>query len=189
MDDRAIISLLYARTEEALNALSERSGGGLLRMAKQILISSRDAEEAVNDTYLAIWNTIPPADPKSLTSYVYRICRNISLNLRRSRTAGKRSAYEVSLDELSECIPGPSLEDLVDARELGRAIDAFLSKESRMNRIIFLRRYWFGDAVKDIAKSLDMKESAVSVRVNAGVQPWAPAENTIAHPVLTKAGR
>ena len=165
MEDSAIISLLFARAEDALAALNRRFGSGLRRLANQILVSPQDAEEAVNDTYLALWNAIPPAKPEPLAPYVYRICRNISLNLRRSRTAGKRSAYEVSLDELAECIPGPSLEETVDARTLGRAIDAFLSGESRVSRIIFLRRYWFGDAVKDIAKLLDMKESAVSVRL------------------------
>lgn len=165
MDDSAIISLLFARAEEALTALGDRFGAGLQRLADQILGSPRDAEEAVNDTYLALWNAIPPAKPDPLTPYVYRVCRNIALNLRRNRSAGKRSAYEISLDELSECIPGPSMEETVNARVLGRAIDAFLSTQSRISRIIFLRRYWFGDAVKDIARLLDMKDSAVSVRL------------------------
>lgn len=165
MDDRLIISLLYARAEEALKALSERFGAGLMRMARQILTSPQDAEEAVSDTYLALWNAIPPANPDPLTPYVYRVGRNTALKLLRSRSARKRSAYEVSLDELAECIPGPSLEDTVDARALGRAVNAFLSRESRTSRIIFLRRYWFGDAVKDIAYFLNMKESAVSVRL------------------------
>ena len=32
--------------------------------------------------------------------------------------------------------------------------------------MIFLRRYWFGDAVRDIAKALGMTENAVSVRLS-----------------------
>lgn len=165
MDDRSIISLLFARAESALDALARRFGAGLLRMARQILPSPQDAEEAVNDTYLAIWNAIPPASPDPLTPYVYRVGRNVALNRLRRCSARKRSAYEISLDELSEVIPGDSLEDIVDARTLGRAIDAFLCRQNRINRVIFLRRYWFGDAVKDIAHQLGMKESAVSVRL------------------------
>lgn len=165
MDDKSIIALLYARAEEALDALAKRFENGLLRLAKQILTSLQDAEEAVSDTYLAIWNAIPPANPDPLTPYVYRVGRNTALNRLRSRSAQKRSAYEISLDELAETIPGPSLEDTVDARALGRAIDAFLSRQNRTNRVIFLRRYWFGDPVKDIASLLGMKETAVSVRL------------------------
>ena len=165
MDDRSIINLLYARAEEALTALAQRFGPGLLRMATQILTSNQDAEEAVSDTYLALWNSIPPAKPDPLTPYVYRVGRNTALKLLRSISAKKRSAYEVSLDELAEVLPGVSLEEIVDARFLGRAIDDFLSRQSRTTRIIFLRRYWFGDGVKDIAQMLDMTESAVSVRL------------------------
>ena len=165
MDDRSIINLLHARAEEALTALAHRFGPGLLRMATQILTSNQDAEEAVSDTYLALWNSIPPAKPDPLTPYVYRVGRNTALKLLRSRSAKKRSAYEVSLDELAETLPGINLEETVDARFLGRAIDDFLSRQGRTTRIIFLRRYWFGDGVKDIAQMLDMTESAVSVRL------------------------
>lgn len=165
MDDRSIISLLLARGEQALDALAGRFGAGLTRLARQILTSPQDAEEAVNDTYFAIWNAIPPAQPNPLTPYVYRVGRNIALNRLRQRTAQKRSAYEISLDELAQTIPGPSLEDKLDARALGRAIDRFLSRQDRTSRVIFLRRYWFGDAVKDIAARMGMKDSAVSVRL------------------------
>jgi RNA polymerase sigma-70 factor (ECF subfamily) len=88
------------------------------------------------------------------------------MNRLRSNTALKRSAYEVSLDELSGCIAGPDLWETVDARELGRQINAFLATISRENRVIFLRRYWFGDSVKDIAADLQLAENTVSVRLN-----------------------
>ena len=35
-----------------------------------------------------------------------------------------------------------------------------------MSRVIFLRRYWFGDGVKDIAAALNITENAVSVRLH-----------------------
>jgi RNA polymerase sigma-70 factor (ECF subfamily) len=135
-------------------------------MAKNILSSHQDAEECVNDTYLAIWNVIPPKRPEPLAPFVYRTGRNIALNRLRANTALKRSAYEVSLDELSGCIAGPDLWETVDARELGRQINAFLATISRENRVIFLRRYWFGDSVKDIAADLQLSENTVSVRLS-----------------------
>ena len=165
MDDRSIIELLFARAESALDALSQRFGNGLRKLANQILSSPQDAEETVNDTYLALWNAIPPARPSPLPPYVYRVCRNISLNRLRQRTAQKRSAYEVSLDELTELLPASDPETTYNARALGRALDAFLAKQDRISRVIFLRRYWFGDGVNDIARRLGMKESAVSVRL------------------------
>lgn len=163
MEDHEILALLWQRAEGAISALAERFGGILYRTAVNLLGSSRDAEECVNDTYLAVWNAIPPNRPEPLPPYVYRIGRNIALNRLRSNTAQKRSGYELSLEELAGCIPAPCLED---GRALGRAMDAWLDTLNKESRILFLRRYWFGDSVKDIAVSFNMKESAVSVRLS-----------------------
>lgn len=165
MDDKHIIALLWQRAEDVLDALAQKFGQGLLAMARNILPDHRDAEEAVSDTYLAVWNAVPPAKPDPLPPYIYKVGRNTAMNRRRRDAAQKRSGWEVSLDELSGTLSGPSLEAHVEARALGRAIDTFLDTQSQTTRIIFLRRYWFGDSVKAIAKILGMKESAVSVRL------------------------
>ncbi len=167
MEDKKIISLLWQRAEQALTLLAKRFGAGLHRLAMNILGNHSDAEETVNDTYLALWNAIPPEKPDPLTPYVYRVGKNIALKKHRDNTAQKRdSRYDVSLDELSECVAGCSLEDEFDARLLGRAIDRFLGLQTQQNRIIFLRRYWFGDSVKEIAALYAMSPGAISVRLS-----------------------
>lgn len=166
MDDRYIIKLLFDRAEGAIDALEKKYGKGLHRMAMNILSDPQDAEECVNDTYLALWNTIPPNWPEPLSAYAYKIGRNTALKKLRNRTAQKRSAYEVSLDELAACISDASAQEALDARELGRAIDRYLTTLTSENRIIFLRRYWFGDSLKNLAHILGMTENALSVRLN-----------------------
>lgn len=167
MDEKQIIRLLFARAENALELLARRFGPRLLQTALNILRSHRDAEECVNDTYLAVWNSIPPRNPDPLTGYVYKTGRNIALKRLRDDTAQKRnSRYDLSLDELATCIGSATLDEAVSAQELGRAIDRFLDTVSHDSRVIFLRRYWFGDGVKEIAQTLGYSESAVSVRLN-----------------------
>ena len=161
-----ILELLLARSESALDALAKEFGPGLLRLARQILGDPGRAEEAVSDTYLAIWNAIPPLRPEPLAPYVYRTGRNIALKRRRYEAAQRRSALEISLEELSGCLSGPSLEDTVNARALGKALDRWLGTLSRENRVIFLRRYWFGDSIPEISARAGLKENAVSVRLN-----------------------
>lgn len=93
--------------------------------------------------------------------------RNIALTRHRDDHADRRnSQYDLSLEELSACIAGPGLDEQLDARQLGRAIDKFLDTISSENRIIFLRRHWFGDSVGDIAARIDMRENTVSVRLS-----------------------
>lgn len=167
MDDKQILLLLWNRMESAIPAMARAFGKRLQQTAMNILGLLQDAEECVNDTYLAVWNAVPPKRPEPLAPYVYRTGRNIALKRLRADSAARRCcAYDVSLDELADCIPGGNLEDLIHARALGRAIDQFLSRQSRMTRVIFLRRYWYGDSVRSIAEDLNMQESAVSVRLH-----------------------
>jgi RNA polymerase sigma-70 factor (ECF subfamily) len=148
--DNNILSLLLQRSEDALSALAARFGRRLYLTAINILGSVRDAEESVSDTYLAVWNAIPPKKPDPLSGFVYSTGRNHALKKLRSRSAAKRGGnYDLSLEELAGCIPGPALEETVEARELGMAIDRFLDRQNAQTRAIFLRRYWFGDSVKD----------------------------------------
>ena len=167
MEDSKLLLLLWNRAEGAIAALEKRYGGLLYRIAMNILQVHHDAEECVNDTYLALWNAIPPQRPDPLSGYACKTCRNIALNHLRKSSAQKRQGdYDLSLDELAGCIPGKCLEETVSARALGRAIDRFLEKQSKENRIIFLRRYWFGDSVQQIAKLLGLTPNATSVRLN-----------------------
>lgn len=167
MEDMKILDLLWARAESAIEALSEKFGARLHRTAVNILGNFQDAQECVNDIYLALWNTIPPQRPEPLAGFVHRVGRNTALKRLRQDTARKRdSSYDLSLEELAGCIPGSSLEEAWDAKVLGQTIDRFLDTVSRENRVIFLRRYWFGDAIKDIAQSLGMTENVISVRLS-----------------------
>lgn len=167
MEDQKILQLLWDRVESALEALAKKFGKRLLYTAMNILGNPQDAEEAVSDTYLALWNAIPPEKPDPLSGYVHRTGRNVALKKYRYLTAQKRATqYEVSLEELSGILPGPSFEEMLDARELGRAMDRFLDTVSKENRILFLRRYWFGDSIKHLAKASGLSENTISVRLS-----------------------
>lgn len=167
MEDKKIVSLLLNRSEQALEILARQFGPQLHRTARNILGDSRDAEECVSDTYLAVWNAIPPSTPDPLTGFILKVCRNLALKQLRHNTAHKRnSQYDLSLEELSGCVSGGSLDEALSAQELGLAIDRFLDTLPRDSRIMFLRRYWFGDTVGQIAAALGYSENAVSVRLN-----------------------
>ena len=161
MDDKPIIRLLFDRSEQALAHLARKFGPRLFLTARNILGDDQDAEECVNDTYLALWNAIPPAAPEPLTPYVLRTGKNIALNRLRARNTQKRGGYVLSLEELAGTVPAPEQD-----AQLGKALNQWLSTLSKRDRVIFLRRHWFGDGVKDIAKALGTTENAVSLRLH-----------------------
>lgn len=166
MEDKQIVALLQQRSEDALHALAEKFGQRLTSLARNILDDEEDARECVNDTYLALWNAIPPEEPDPLSAYAFRVCKNTAISQLRRKNAAKRSEYTLSLDELAECIGEDTLESLVDSRALGQTIDRFLDTLPRQSRVLFLRRYWFGDGVTQLANALGMSQNAVSVRLN-----------------------
>lgn len=158
MDDKTIIELYWSRNELAIAETDAKYGSFLQRIALNILSLVQDAEECVNDTYHAAWNKMPPEEPLSLRAFLGRIVRNLSISRFRSNHAEKRYAgLELMLSELEECIPsGESVEDIVvqkwETQKFTSVMENWLSSLSQEDSALFLRRYWYGDAIKDLAK-------------------------------------
>lgn len=166
MDDSGIIELFFKRSEQAIAELSRKYGAMLKRLAKNILRDKQDAEDCVNDTYFDVWNAIPPQRPTSLTAFVCRIARNISLDRFRRNSSQKRGAYTVCLDELAECVSSKeTVESLFSAEELARLIEEFLDTLGKTDRLIFVRRYWYIDPTKDISAAAGLSDGAVRTRL------------------------
>lgn len=91
MEDSEIISLFFARSEQAVAELDRQYGAAVKKTASNILPDRLDAEECVNDTYLRVWNSIPPQRPNPLVSFVCKIARNLALDRYRSSRAEKRN--------------------------------------------------------------------------------------------------
>ena len=167
MKDHEIIALFFERSEQAITELINKYGAAIKNVASNILKDAQDAEEAVSDTYLTVWNRIPPTRPKYLGAYSCRIARNLSLKRFYANTAEKRNNYyDVVLDELEETIPALStVESTYDAKELTGYLNRFLKNLSKEDRYLFLRRYWYGDKVSDIAENLNVTPHKASVRL------------------------
>ena len=168
MDDKEIIALLYARSEQAIAELSSKYGAVCRRVAENILNHKLDAEECINDAYLAVWNTVPPQRPDPLSAYVCRIVRNLSIARYHANTALKRNSfYDVALDELEDCLAAPeTVEAVLTEQELTAALDKFLGGLARESRVMFVRRYWYGDSIAEIAARFRISSNHVSVRLS-----------------------
>ena len=167
MNDPEIVALFLERSEQAIEELIRKYGKAIRHTILSILGDPLDVEECADDTYLQVWNSIPPQRPQCLGAYSCRIARNLAIDRYRSDTARKRChAYDAALDELAAVIPasgGP--EDEYEARELAAVISRFLRQLSYEDRCLFLRRYWFGDPVSAISRQIRRTPHAVSVRL------------------------
>lgn len=161
MEDKQIIDLYWSRSEKAISETDKKYGKLCLRLALNILFNQEDAKECVNDAYLGAWNAIPPHYPASLCAFICRITRNLALKKYEYITAEKRNPKTVaSLSELEDCISGSNTtEEELENSDIEKVISAFLRALDYNERNIFLRRYWYFDSIKDIAKQFKISSS------------------------------
>ena len=164
MDDVTIVELYLARDEAAISETEAKYAPYMKKIASNILGREADAEECVNDAYFKVWNSIPPHKPEKLRTYLAMVTRRVAIDALKKRKAEKRalSEYEISLDELGECVSGDgSPEDELDSKELGAAISRFLDTLPGTTKTVFVGRYYFLDSVKEVASYTGMSESKV----------------------------
>ena len=165
MDDRRLIELFLERSEDAVGETAKKYGSYVRRICHNITGDTRDSEELENDTYLALWERIPPDEPEYFPSYIGRIARNLSISRYRNTNAKKRTSGVSELSaELAECFVGQS-DDLFDRVYLTEVTESFLRGIKSEDRVLFVRRYWYGDAVKDIARERHQSAARVAKRL------------------------
>ncbi len=161
MEDGQIIELYWNRDQRAIGETDGKYGKLLHGIAWNVLRSREDSEECVNDTYLRAWEAIPPTRPGVFRVWLGQITRNLSLDRWKSRRAEKRGGgAEVLLGELEDCLPAPAGRAVEDG-ELAELLNVFLRRLSREGRAMFLRRYWYGESVAEVAEALGCGEGKV----------------------------
>lgn len=175
MEDIAIVQLFYERSQDALIMTAHKYDRLLYRIAGNILHDPRDVEEAVDDTYLRLWNSIPPNRPRQFQAYTARLCRNAALDILRHNHRGKRdSRNDILFSELDACLPAPGeIGDRLEERELAAMINRYLATLDSASRQLFVRRYFFQEPLDTLAKDTGLTQHAVSTqlyRVRKGLQ-------------------
>lgn len=161
MQDNQIVELYLMRNESAISVTDEKYGAYLNKIAYNITSDTEDSKEAVNDTYLAAWNAIPPQKPNVLRTFLSKITRRISIDIIRKSSRKKRegSQYELTLTELEGCVGREDTQNEIETRILGEAINTFLRSLSPDARNAFVCRYYFLDSIHDTAERLGMTEA------------------------------
>ena len=166
VEDKQIIDLYWSRAETAISETAKKYGRYCHSIAFNILHSHEDSEECVNDTFFNAWRAIPPQHPGKFAAFLDTITRHLSLNKWEQYSAEKRGRGQVPLvlEELNDCIPASeNVEQVVDDLALTELLNRFLGTLSTDSRKIFMRRYWYMNTIKEIAKGYSMSESKVKM--------------------------
>ena len=181
MEDKEIIDLYWSRDPSAIVVSAEQYGKYCHKIAWNILRNQEDCEECMNETWFRAWNAMPDARPDYLAAFFGAITRRLSLDYYRKNHAWKRGGGDLPLiyNELQDCMPEepsksshagrPSRKELsdnnveqhLDIMILTAEINTFLSQIDTASRILFVRRYWYADSIRELAQSFHFSESRV----------------------------
>ncbi|MDO5410193.1 MAG: sigma-70 family RNA polymerase sigma factor [Lachnospiraceae bacterium] len=177
MEDKEIIELYWSRDSSAITVSAEHYGNYCRQIAWNILQNHEDCEECINETWFRAWNAMPDARPNSLKSFLGAITRRLSLDYYRKSHAEKRGRGEISAiyDELQTCIPDSAaaaasknskgsdnnVERHLEHLALTAALNSFLSQLDSTSRILFIRRYWYSDSIRELAQNLHLNENRI----------------------------
>ncbi len=164
MKDEQIIELYWNRNESAINETKTVYEKYLLKIIYNILGNIQDTPECLNDTYLKIWNSIPPNRPSVFSVYIGKIARETAIDAYRKQNRSKRkpTEYTLALEEISECVSGKeTTEKAVEMKLLGKEISNYLHTISAEHRVVFVKRYFYNESVKGISQQMNISESKV----------------------------
>ncbi|MDD3692277.1 MAG: sigma-70 family RNA polymerase sigma factor [Oscillospiraceae bacterium] len=162
MEDEKILDLYWMRSESAILQTAKKYGHYCFAIAKNILQNNEDAKECENDTYLKTWESIPPQRPNQFRAFLGKITRNLSLNKYKEQRTKKRGGDRIDLllSELEDCIPSSScVEGECEAKHIVETINSFMLSLNCESRKVFVRRYWYGDSIKEVAIYFQMSHS------------------------------
>jgi RNA polymerase sigma-70 factor (ECF subfamily) len=167
MEDSEIVALYWQRDERAIAETDGKYGLFCRSLARNLLDSPEDAEECVSDTWLEAWNSMPEERPALLRPWLGRAVRMNAIDRwRRAHRQKRFGGVETLVLELEDCVPAPSdPQKALEAAELGRLLETWLQSLGREERRLFLRRYYNGEALKDLAAAEGIPPALLAQRM------------------------
>lgn len=163
VSDDLIVELYGTESEKAIRFTEKKYGNLCRKLISNYLHVYEDAEECYNDFLLNMWKSVPKHQPDNLKAFSCKIARNHAIKKLEYARSKKRDYPRTSFDELCDYISDiGNVEEEYDGNYLREQINTFLSELPKLERRIFVRRFFFGDTVKEISKSLNVASFRIS---------------------------
>ena len=169
MEDGKIIELFYLRDQAAIAETDKKYGPKCRGVAQNILSSREDSEECLNDTYLKVWQSVPPVRPRNLRTYLSKIIRNNAVDRYDEGHRQKRVPADACdpLDDFDHIIGSYNIDDEIEAKRIGRIINSYLESLADRSLYIFMSRFYYAMPLSDIAHRLGVSTSTVNKELAA----------------------
>lgn len=165
MTDEKIVQMFFERNEDAIGEIDYKYRRYLKYISVNILKDECLADDVIDEVYLKAWSLIPPETPDSLKAYLAKITRSLSINAVEKKMALKRGAgeYPICLDEIDRLISDEAINSIDESLDLREIINSFVRSLGYEERRIFIRRYWYFNSIKEIARGYSISEGKVKI--------------------------
>jgi RNA polymerase sigma-70 factor, ECF subfamily len=193
-DDAELVRRALAGDADAFRTITQRHNRRLYRIARGILRNSTEAEDAVQDAYVAAFSHLPSfRGDSSLATWLSRITMNEALGrLRRQRSAGEIPPLEEARAE-AEIIQFPlsaqndDPERTMAQREILQLVERAIDELPDVYRLVFVTRMIEGMSIEETADLLGIKPETVKTRLHRARQLVRDHVNKQIGPVLMNA--
>ncbi len=166
-NDQQLALLLKNDPAKGLEAAMDQYGLPVRTICAAVLGAehSQEVEEAVADSFVALWRGLDRYDPaQPLSPWLYGIARRTALN--RRRALGRAAPFLELEEELPD--PGTDLADQAAERENARLLRQAVEELPPPDREIFIRRYYLYEKTSAIAALLGLTPKAVERKLARG---------------------
>jgi RNA polymerase sigma-70 factor (ECF subfamily) len=158
--DRQLVEQAQSGDRDAYESLARLSAARLFQTAQRIVRDADRAEEAVQQTLVAIWRELPSLrDPDHFEAWTYRlVVRFCLVESRRARRTGVR---EIRIEETQ-----PTVSDAFADSDLRDQLDRALGELSPDHRAVVVLHHYAGLQLGEIAEILSVPYGTVGSRLH-----------------------
>ena len=172
LSEAALVAAARLHEEAAVRELIRRLNGRLFRIARGLMSTDAEAEEVVQDAYLAAFTHLDGfRNAARFSTWITRITLNCAaMRLRKQHAQEEYDTVEEPALRSGEVVPFPGLETEPTEAALGRMqtralIEAAVSELPSDLRLVFLMHDASGLSLHDIARDLSLPLGTVKTRL------------------------
>jgi RNA polymerase sigma-70 factor (ECF subfamily) len=165
VSDAELIQRAARSDTDAFDALYRRHSGRVLGLALRRLHDRGRAEDAVQETFTAIWRAAGTYKPErgSGTAWLYTVARNAIVD--RSR----RRVDPVVADAPDLAVDGPGPDGQAEAGWVGETVRRAVADLPEHEREVIALAYWHGLSNSEVAAQLGIPLGTVKTRIRRGL--------------------
>lgn len=157
---------LKEKDSEALKYVINEYSNLIFKVAYSLLNNRELSKECLNDVYMKIWNNSNRfnGEEAKFKNWICTITKYTAIDKLRKE---EKHSKNVNLDSIDSKV-GNLVEDIYEGNESVEIIQREVNNMEEIDREIFVRRFYNGEKIKDIANCLGISDNAVNLRILRG---------------------